>query len=86
MLKLAQQDGETQLEANLQQMQAEAECSWRGSSAIRPSRRGLPGEGSRPESDGPDQPQPPALPDEKSDEPQSPEKSDDVHGEPETPV
>jgi hypothetical protein len=49
-------------------------------------RKEHPGEGSRPESDGPDRPHPPALPDEKSDEAQSPEESDDVHGAPETPV
>jgi hypothetical protein len=49
-------------------------------------RKKHPGEGSRPESDSPDQPHPPTVPDQKSDEPQSPEKSDDVHGAPETPV
>lgn len=45
-----------------------------------------PGEGNRPESDGPDQPHPPALPSKERDQPESPEKSDDVHGAPETPV
>jgi hypothetical protein len=44
------------------------------------------GEGNRPESDGPDQPHPPALPSTPPGQPDSPEKSDDVHGEPETPV
>lgn len=45
------------------------------------------GDGNRPESDGPDRPQPPAAPpQDKPDEPTSPEKSDDVHGQPETPV
>jgi hypothetical protein len=42
-----------------------------------------PGEGNRPESDGPERPHPPAHQD---DQPQSPEKSEDVHGSPETPV
>ena len=39
-----------------------------------------------PESDGPDHPEPPALPHEKPRDPKSPEKSDDVHGAPATPV
>jgi hypothetical protein len=43
-------------------------------------------EGNRPESDGPEKPEPPALPHEKRRDPASPEKTDDVHGAPETPV
>ena len=43
------------------------------------------GQGSRPESDGPDKPQPPAKHD-PSGAPTSPEKSPDIHGHPEPPA
>jgi hypothetical protein len=43
------------------------------------------GHGSRPESDGPDKPQPPAT-SEPSEAPASPEKTPDVHGHPEPPA
>jgi len=43
------------------------------------------GQGSRPESDGPDTAKPPAQPDPPK-PPTDPAKSNDVHGEPETPV
>jgi hypothetical protein len=49
-------------------------------------RTNQPGEGNRPESDGPDRPHPPAAPYKEPKQPQSPEKTDDVHGAPETPV
>ena len=49
-------------------------------------RSGNQGESNRPESDGPDQPQPPAVPSKGGEPPDSPEESDDVHGQPETPV
>jgi hypothetical protein len=42
-----------------------------------------PGQGTRPESDGPDRPHPPAMPDPK--QPDSPETTPDVHGDPEPP-
>ena len=52
---------------------------------IEPERRN-PGQGNRPEADGPTEPMPPAKPEPQPNEPDDPETTPDVHGEPENPA
>lgn len=52
---------------------------------IEPARRN-PGQGNRPEPDGPTETMPPAQPETHPNEPADPETTPDVHGEPENPA